>query len=52
MYALIITIVILSPATGGVIPVGISSQIVGKFENLDQAKRPRVNQTLWGLLTT
>lgn len=38
MYALIITIVILSPATGGVIPVGISSQIVGKFENLDQCK--------------
>ena len=38
MYALIITIVILSPATGAVIPVGISSQIVGKFENLDQCK--------------
>jgi len=38
MYALIITIVILSPATGAVIPVGISSQIVGKFKNLDQCK--------------
>ena len=38
MYALIITTVILSPATGGVIPVGISSQIVGKFENLDQCR--------------
>ena len=38
MYALIITIVILSPASGAVIPVGISSQIVGKFENLDQCK--------------
>jgi len=38
MYALIITIVILSPASGGVVPVGISYQIVGKFENLDQCK--------------
>ena len=38
MYALIITTVILSPATGGVIPVGISSQIVGKFAKLDQCK--------------
>ena len=38
MYALIIIIVILSPATGAVIPVGISSQIVGKFDNLDQCK--------------
>ena len=37
MYALIIAIVMLSQgATGGVMPVGISSQIVGKFENLDQ----------------
>ena len=38
MYALIITIVILSPATGAVVPVGISSQIVGKFKNLEQCK--------------
>ena len=38
MYALIITIVILSPATGTVVPVGVSSQIVGKFRSLDQCK--------------
>ena len=50
MYALIITIVILSPATGAVIPVGISSQIVGNLKIWTSAKRPRVNPTLWGLL--
>jgi hypothetical protein len=38
MYALIIVIGMLSPATGAVVPVGVTSQIVGKFENLDQCK--------------
>lgn len=38
MYTLIIVIGILSPATGAVVPVGVTSQIAGKFENLDQCK--------------
>jgi hypothetical protein len=36
MYALIIIIAVLSPATGAVTPVGVTSQIVGKFKKLDQ----------------
>ena len=38
MYALIIVITVLSPATGTVTPVGVTSQIVGKFKNPDQCK--------------
>jgi hypothetical protein len=38
MYALIIVFAILSPATGAVTPVGVTSQMVGKFKNLDQCK--------------
>ena len=38
MYALIIVIAVLSPATGAVTPVGVGSHIVGKFKNLDQCK--------------
>ena len=38
MYALIIVIAILSPATGTVTPVGVTSQIVGKFKTLELCK--------------
>jgi len=38
MYALIIVIGMLSPATGSVVPVGVTSQAVGKFRTLDQCK--------------
>lgn len=38
MYALIIVVAMLSPATGAVTPVGITSQTVGKFKSLDQCK--------------
>lgn len=38
MYALIIVIAILSPATATVTPVGVTSQIVGKFKTLNQCK--------------
>ena len=38
MYALIIVIAVLSPAGGAVTPVGVTSQVVGKFKNLDQCK--------------
>jgi hypothetical protein len=36
MYALIIVILMLSPTTS--LAAGVTSQIVGKFENLDQCK--------------
>jgi hypothetical protein len=38
MYALILVIAILSPATGSVTPVGVTSQTVGTFKNLNQCK--------------
>jgi hypothetical protein len=38
MYTLIIVIGMLSPATGAVVPVGVTSQVVGKFRTLDQCK--------------
>ena len=38
MYALIIVIAVLSPAGGAVTPVGVTSQVLGKFKNLDQCK--------------
>jgi hypothetical protein len=38
MYMLIIVIGMLSPATGAVVPVGITSQIVGKYASLEQCK--------------
>jgi hypothetical protein len=38
MYALIIGIAVILPATGAVTPVGVSSHLVGKFKNLDQCK--------------
>ncbi len=38
MYSLIIVIGMLSPASGSVIPVGVTSQIVGKFKSLEQCK--------------
>jgi len=37
MYALIIVIGVLSTGSS-VIPVGVTSQIVGKFKNLDECK--------------
>jgi hypothetical protein len=38
MYSLIILFAILSPATGAVTPVGVTSQILAKFKTLDQCK--------------
>lgn len=38
MYSLIIVIAMLSPATGTVTPVGITSQTVGQFSDLEQCK--------------
>jgi len=38
MYPLVIVFAILSPATGAVAPVGVTSQTVGEFKTLDQCK--------------
>jgi hypothetical protein len=51
MYALIIVIAVLSPATGSVTPVGVTSQIVGKFKNLDQCKAAATEQTAGGAIS-
>ena len=51
MYALIIVIAVLSPATGAVTPVGVTSQIVGKFKNLDQCKAAASERTAGGVIS-
>lgn len=38
MYTLIIVIAVLSPATGAVTPVGVTSQTIGQFRNLEQCE--------------
>ena len=45
MNALIIVIAVLSPAGGAVTPVGVTSQVVGKFKNLDQCKAAATQQS-------
>ena len=47
MYSLIIVFAILSPATGAVTPVGVTSQVVGDFKTLDQCKAA-ANEPLTG----
>jgi hypothetical protein len=48
MYALIIVIAVLSPATGAITPVGVTSQMVGKFKKLDQCKEAASVQSAGG----
>ena len=38
MYVLIIVISVLSPATGSVVPVGVTSQTVGRFDSLERCR--------------
>ena len=56
MYALIIVIGMLSPATSAVVPVGVTSQIVGKFKTKDDcesaASRPGAGGTISDLSLT
>ena len=51
MYALIIVIAVLSPAGGAVTPVGVTSQVVGKFKNLDQCKAAASQQSDGGAIS-
>ena len=48
MYALIIVIAVLSPAGGAVTPVGVTSQVLGKFKKLISARRLRVSRASVG----
>jgi hypothetical protein len=51
MYALIIVIAVLSPAGAAVTPVGVTSQVVGKFKNLDQCKSAASQQSAGGAIS-
>ena len=51
MYALIIVIAVLSPVGGAVTPVGVTSQVVGKFKNLDQCKTAASQQSAGGAIS-
>lgn len=51
MYALIIVIAVLSPATGAVTPVGATSQLVGKFKSLDLCKEAASKPTAGGAIS-
>jgi hypothetical protein len=51
MYALIIVIAVLSPAGGAVTPVGVTSQVVGKFKDLDQCKAAASQQSAGGAIS-
>src|SRR5262249_3434390 len=48
MYSLIIVFAILSRATGAVVPVGVTSQILAKFKTLDQCKEAADKQGAGG----
>ena len=48
MYSLILVFAILSPATGAVVPVGVTSQILAKFNTLDQCKLAAAEQGAGG----
>jgi hypothetical protein len=51
MYSLIILFAILSPATGAVTPVGVTSQTLAKFKTLDQCKAAANEQSAGGAIS-
>ena len=51
MYALIIVIAVLSPAGGAVTPVGVTSQVVGKFKTIDQCKKAASEPMVGGTIS-
>jgi len=50
MYVLIIVISVLSPATASVVPVGVTSQTVGRFDSLDQCQAAAVQPGATGAI--
>ena len=51
MYALIIVIAVLSPATSTVTPVGVTSQTVGQFRTLEQCQTAAKKQLVGGSIS-
>lgn len=51
MYALIMVIGMLSPATSAVVPVGVTSQIVGKFKTKDECKSAAIRPVAGGTIS-
>lgn len=51
MYSLIIVIGMLSPATSAVVPVGVTSQTIGKFKTLDQCKAAADQPSATGIIS-
>ncbi|HEX5211565.1 MAG TPA: hypothetical protein VFW22_07510 [Pseudolabrys sp.] len=51
MYTLIIVIAVLSPATGAITPVGVTSQTIGQFRNLEQCKAAANRQLVGGAMS-
>jgi hypothetical protein len=51
MYTLIVVIGMLSPATGSVVPVGVTSQSVGSFKNLEQCKAAAAEPSAGGTIS-
>ena len=51
MYALIIVIGMVSPATGAVTPVGVTSQMVGKFKSMEQCKAAAGEPVIGGTIS-
>ena len=51
MYALILVFAILSPATGTVVPVGVTSQTIAKFKTLDECQAAATKQGTGGAIS-
>lgn len=51
MYTLIVVIGMLSPATGSVVPVGVTSPSVGSFKNLEQCKAAAAEPSAGGTIS-
>lgn len=51
MYVLIIVFAILSPATGTVTPVGVTSQTIGNFKSLEECKAAGNHAPVGGVMS-
>jgi hypothetical protein len=51
MYALIVVITVISPASGAVTPVGVTSHIVGNFKNSDECKAAATKPVEGGIIS-
>lgn len=51
MYALIVVIGMLSSGSSAVTPVGVTSQIVGKFKTVEQCKKAAIEPVTGGAIS-